>query len=201
MLTITIIMAMITTTRMKMTMNIITNCKLKIYNQYILLIRTLEACTHVLAEVILFNTNNFIVFIQPNVLYAKKSSRENITWYRAFVKALKSRGQPRRRGAIKFEQTHNQKLSVSQRARAWISGIVSKMKKTKSKQRSTSTRTEEPHKNSKINAVKEETSEIATPYSRLVQSQNTRCSNHDAANNAMDHNEISADEEQQEEQC
>jgi hypothetical protein len=77
---------------------------------------------------------------------------------------------------------------------------VSKMKKTKSKQRS-STHTEEPHKNSKINAVKEETSEIATPYSRLVQSQNTRCSNHDAANNAMDHNEISADEEQQEEQC
>ena len=50
---------------------------------------------------------NFIVFIQPKILFAKKSSRENITWYRAFVKALKSRGQPRRRGAIKFEQTGN----------------------------------------------------------------------------------------------
>jgi hypothetical protein len=74
--------------------------------------------------------------------------------------------------------------------------------KTKSKQRSTSTRTEEPHKNSKINAVKEETSEIATPYSRLVvQSQNTGCSNHDASNNAMGHHEKSADQEQQEEQC
>ena len=75
------------------------------------------------------------------------------------------------------------------------------MKKTKSKQRS-NTRTEESHKNSKINAVKEETSEIATPYSRLVvQSQNTGCSNHDASNNAMGHHEKSADEEQQEEQC
>ena len=96
---------------------------------------------------------NFIVFIQPKILFAKKSSRENITWYRAFVKALKSRGRPRRRGATKFERKRKQKVAVSQRVRAWVSGIVSnKMMKKKSEAISS---TEVSNKNIETNAVKE----------------------------------------------
>ena len=49
---------------------------------------------------------NFVVFIHPKVVHVKKSSREGITWYRAFVKSIQSRGQPRRQVRIKSQSAH-----------------------------------------------------------------------------------------------
>ena len=41
---------------------------------------------------------NFVVFIQPKVVHIKKSAKrgEKVTWFQAFVKAIQSRGQPKR---------------------------------------------------------------------------------------------------------
>ena len=58
---------------------------------------------------------NFIVFIQPKVVHAKKSGtrEEKVTWFQAFKTAVKSRGRPKRSERIRARSTQSKKFLFS----------------------------------------------------------------------------------------
>lgn len=56
---------------------------------------------------------NFIVFIHPKVIFAKESGRTGISWYRAFMRAIQSRGRKRKgRLSVKSNVTGSSLLTT-----------------------------------------------------------------------------------------
>jgi len=72
---------------------------------------------------------NFLVFIHPKVVHIKKSSREDISWYGAYVKAIQSRGRPINNGGTKVRSSSagNRSSTVS----AIIGWIAKKTRNSK----------------------------------------------------------------------
>ena len=64
---------------------------------------------------------NFLVFIHPKVLHAKRRSRENITWFGAFKKAIQSRGAPIQNARIKLRSGNNKISSLKIQLLRWKS--------------------------------------------------------------------------------